>query len=142
MSFGQFGSISTTETARGELQFLLGLQQENIVKHFYIFEEKKKGVMNEQTRFYIVMEYCADGSLEVEINKRQREQRPFEVELVKSWTKQICQCMNYMHSQSIVHRDIKPDNILLTKNKTFIKVCDFGFTRKDRKVGFWFLFGL
>ncbi|KAG2388487.1 hypothetical protein C9374_000651 [Naegleria lovaniensis] len=122
------------ESTRNELQFLLTLLQENIVKHYYIFEEKKKGVMNEQTRFYIVMEYCADGSLELEINKRQREQRPFETELVKRWTRQICQCMNYMHSQSIVHRDIKPDNILLAKNKQFIKVCDFGFTRKDKKL--------
>lgn len=122
------------ESTRNELQFLLTLLQENIVKHYYVFEEKKKGVMNEQTRFYIVMEYCADGSLELEINKRQREQRPFETELVKKWTRQICQCMNYMHSQSIVHRDIKPDNILLAKNKQFIKVCDFGFTRKDKKL--------
>ncbi|EFC47062.1 predicted protein, partial [Naegleria gruberi] len=39
-----------------------------------------------------------------------------------------------MHSQKIAHRDIKPDNILLTKNKQMIKVCDFGFTRKDEKL--------
>ena len=80
------------------------------------------------------MEYCIDGSLELEISRRQREQRPFETDIIKSWTKQICKCMEYMHSQKIAHRDIKPDNILLTKNKQMIKVCDFGFTRKDEKL--------
>ncbi|KAL9652529.1 hypothetical protein ABK040_000099 [Willaertia magna] len=122
------------QNTRNDLNVLLTLKQENIVNHYDIFEEKKKGIMQEQTVFYIVMEYCDGGSLEMEITKRKKEQRPFEVEIVRLWTKQMCQCLNYMHSEKLVHRDLKPDNILLTKNRSLIKVCDFGFTRKDSKL--------
>ena len=45
--------------------------------------------------------------------------------------KQICEGMDYIHSKSIVHLDMKPENILcLTKEGNRIKIIDFGFSRK------------
>ena len=43
--------------------------------------------------------------------------------------KQVLSCLNYCHGQKVIHRDIKPDNILLEKNKDFsrVKVIDFGY---------------
>ena len=36
--------------------------------------------------------------------------------------------MKYMHSANVVHRDIKPDNVLIDK-RCVIKFCDFGLSR-------------
>lgn len=37
-------------------------------------------------------------------------------------------CMKYIHSANVVHRDLKPHNILITSECT-VKICDFGFAR-------------
>lgn len=43
--------------------------------------------------------------------------------------KQVLSCLNYCHGQKVIHRDIKPDNILLEENKDFsrVKLIDFGY---------------
>jgi serine/threonine-protein kinase len=45
-----------------------------------------------------------------------------------SFSKQICRGLKYAHSRSVIHRDIKPQNILLDKNKT-IHISDFGIAK-------------
>ena len=36
--------------------------------------------------------------------------------------------VNYCHQHSVIHRDVKPENILVSKNGV-VKICDFGFAR-------------
>jgi serine/threonine protein kinase len=44
---------------------------------------------------------------------------------------QVSSGVQFLHSKSVVHRDIKPDNILI-KNETEIKICDFGLSKKKK----------
>ena len=57
--------------------------------------------------------------------------RPFPIPLVIEWAKGICDVLIHMHSQSppLVHRDVKPDNIMLLEDRRSIKMIDFGTAR-------------
>src|SRR5262249_31877811 len=57
--------------------------------------------------------------------------RPFKVDQVVDWGKNICDVLTHMHSQTppLVHRDLKPDNIMLLEDQRTIKLIDFGTAR-------------
>ena len=68
--------------------------------------------------------------------------RAHSMNKVREIGKQILLTLKYIHSQHVVHHDIKPDNILLTKNLEKIKLIDFGlatksfnYTRKVSRIG-------
>ena len=57
--------------------------------------------------------------------------KPFPLERVIEWGKSICDVLTQMHHHSppLVHRDIKPDNIMLLEDQRSIKLIDFGTAR-------------
>lgn len=46
---------------------------------------------------------------------------------------QICQALQYMHEQGVIHRDVKPGNILINQSGT-VKLCDLGFALSDENL--------
>ncbi len=69
------------------------------------------------------MEYCHDGDLSKIIGK------PIKENIVKYYFSQIVNALYYLSENNIIHRDIKPKNILLKNNKKELVLCDFGFAR-------------
>ncbi|HTU20527.1 MAG TPA: protein kinase [Gemmataceae bacterium] len=57
--------------------------------------------------------------------------KPFTLEQVIEWSVSICDVLQHMHTQSppLVHRDLKPDNIMLLEDHRAIKMIDFGTAR-------------
>lgn len=53
---------------------------------------------------------------------------PLDEVKAKLWFKQICEAIRYMHGNGIAHRDLKSENVLISKTGN-IKVTDFGFAR-------------
>ena len=49
-------------------------------------------------------------------------------ETVQSIAKQLVRALYYLHSNRVIHRDMKPQNILIGANG-IVKLCDFGFAR-------------
>uniref|UniRef100_A0A7S0HQ13 non-specific serine/threonine protein kinase n=2 Tax=Hanusia phi TaxID=3032 RepID=A0A7S0HQ13_9CRYP len=74
----------------------------------------------------IVMTYCEGGDLATVIEKRRM--RAFPENEVVSWFLQIALALQYMHEEHILHRDLKTQNIFLTRNN-IIKLGDFGIAK-------------
>ncbi|MFL5926339.1 MAG: serine/threonine-protein kinase, partial [Gaiellaceae bacterium] len=72
-------------------------------------------------RPFIVMEYLAGGSLERRVHGR----KPCEAGQVLDWLEQAASALDAAHAAGIVHRDVKPGNLLLDE-RDHVKVADFG----------------
>ncbi|XP_041808634.1 serine/threonine-protein kinase 36 isoform X2 [Chelmon rostratus] len=98
-----------------EIEIMRGLQHPNIVQLFDSFET--------ETEVVVVTEY-AEGQLfqilEDDGNLPESQVREIACQLVSA--------LYYLHSHRILHRDMKPQNILLGKSGV-VKLCDFGFAR-------------
>ena len=74
---------------------------------------------------YIVMQYADGGDLDAKIHGTKR---PFTEKEIMHWVVQIMLALKHVHDRKILHRDIKAQNIFLTKEGT-IKLGDFGVAR-------------
>jgi serine/threonine protein kinase len=81
----------------------------------------------ENQRYFLVMEYIDGATLE---DVLERNQGPFSERRVLSWAEQLCDVLEYLHSQNppIIFRDMKPGNVMLTR-QGHIKLIDFGIAR-------------
>ena len=59
--------------------------------------------------------------------------KKFNLELLYDIIVQVCYALNALHLHNIIHKDLKPDNIMYTirNNKPYVKVLDFGFSKID-----------
>ena len=76
---------------------------------------------------YLVFEYVEKNLLQVlEKNASGGGLHPVKVRLF-TWqlVKAICRC----HELRVAHRDVKPENVLISENGETLKLCDFGFAR-------------
>jgi eukaryotic-like serine/threonine-protein kinase len=64
----------------------------------------------------LVMEYVTGGSLRDHLNKLAEETKTMDLGEALSMARQIADALHYAHQQSMTHRDIKPDNILMKPN--------------------------
>jgi serine/threonine protein kinase len=101
---------------RLEARALAQLDHKNIVKVYDIGEERDLP--------YIVMEYVEGQNLEVLV----AEQGPLTAARAAHFIGQAAAGLSHAHSRNMIHRDVKPSNLLLDKSNT-IKVLDLGLAR-------------
>ena len=103
-------------TSIREISILKQLHHPNIVNLLDLIHGEKK--------LYLVFEFM-DHDLKKYLDLNGG---PLPPQLVKSYLYQICLAIKYCHSRRILHRDLKPQNLLIDKNGV-IKLGDFGLSR-------------
>ena len=118
------------ERFRQEARYAASLSHPNIVQ---VFDRGE----SEDGRFYIAMEYVAGGTLA----ERILEDGSFSPAVAAAVAAQIAQALGAAHERGMVHRDVKPQNVLVTAEGD-VKVADFGIahsavveTRGDQVLG-------
>lgn len=104
--------------AEGEVKVLSSISHPNIVAYKESFHKKSS--------LYIVMEYIDGGDL-AKIIENQRNTLMDESEILRYFV-QIVQVVKYLHSNHVLHRDLKPQNIFVTK-LGIVKLGDFGVAK-------------
>ncbi len=79
-------------------------------------------------RHYIVMEYVAGQTLKQLIRRHYRDGQGIPINYALDLAVQLCAGIGYAHRANLVHCDIKPQNILVTRDDR-VKVTDFGIAR-------------
>jgi serine/threonine protein kinase len=73
---------------------------------------------------YLVLEYMPGGDL----LRRCRQQR-LNLDEMLYYITQICDALSYAHKCNVIHRDIKPNNLLLSEDTRIVKIADFGVAK-------------
>ncbi len=76
---------------------------------------------------YLVLEYLQGGDL-----ARYCRQKSLELNQALDYLEQICAGLGHAHKNDVIHRDIKPQNLLLTEDKKTVKIADFGVARVNQ----------
>ncbi len=104
------------ENFKRESQAAAGLSHPNIVG---VYDVGREGNIN-----YIVMELIEGKTL----NKIIEEEAPMDYRKVIDISKQVASALRIAHKNKIIHRDVKPHNIMIT-NDGVVKLADFGIAR-------------
>lgn len=99
---------------QAESELLCRLQHENLVRGFYHYSV--------DGLHYLVME-LVEGSTALE---RLDRDGPFREEVALGIILQAARALEYLHQKGLVHRDVKPGNLLIAKENK-VKLCDLGF---------------
>lgn len=102
--------------AMREIRMLKQLKNENLVNLIEVFRKKRK--------LHLVFEYCEHTVLD----ELERNPKGIAEQNIKRIVWQTIRGIGFCHRHNCIHRDVKPENILITKDGT-VKLCDFGFAR-------------
>jgi serine/threonine-protein kinase len=116
---GRHLDVNAQVTARfqREAQAVAALRHPNVVQ-IYDFGRYEGG-------YYMVMEYVEGTDLRGEIDRRRREGEAFTPQEVIDVAEQLDSALDYAHAEGVIHRDVKPGNVLLNTRGEAI-LGDFG----------------
>jgi len=103
------------ELSRAEAAIMQRLEHPHIVRMVDYFEDRGKT--------FIVMERANNGDLFSLLERCKR----FSEDEAREFLRNCLLAIKYIHDLDVVHRDIKPDNCLLSENSTNVKLADWGF---------------
>lgn len=107
------------DNLESEINIMREYSHKNVVRLFENFVSNR--------HIYLVLEYCKGGDLAKFIKKNGR----LSDRISKRFLKQLAAGLAFLHSQNLIHRDIKPQNLLLSESSEHaaIKIADFGFAK-------------
>jgi len=104
-----------------EINVLKMLHHPNIIGYYDSFTAEKS--------LMIVMEYAPGGTVYDYLQHRLAQNMLLEEEEILKKFAQILLAIHHIHGQNILHRDLKTQNIFLSKNRKVVKIGDFGISK-------------
>ncbi|KAI5790099.1 kinase-like domain-containing protein [Geopyxis carbonaria] len=109
---------------REEIAILKKLDHENVVNLIEVLDDP------EGDSLYMVLEMCEKGVI-MKVGLEETS-KPYSEEQCRLWFRDMILGIEYLHAQGIIHRDIKPDNLLLSSDDV-LKIVDFGVSEMFEK---------
>ncbi|KAL8952461.1 MAG: hypothetical protein Q9222_001652 [Ikaeria aurantiellina] len=107
-----------------EIAIMKKLNHDNLVSLIEVLDDP------DEDSLYMVLEMCKKGVImKVGVDETAD---PYDEELCRYWFRDLILGIEYLHAQGVVHRDIKPDNCLLTEDDV-LKIVDFGVSEMFEK---------
>ncbi len=103
------------------------LSHPNIVKLLHSFYTT--GEKQDEIYLNLVLNYVPDN-LNRMIRNYTKNKEEFPAYLIKLYAFQMARALAFMHSQGVLHRDIKPQNVLIDSSTNRVYICDFGSAKK------------
>ncbi|CAK72132.1 unnamed protein product (macronuclear) [Paramecium tetraurelia] len=120
-------------TSLREIKFLTSLDQENVIKIKQIYTRVKKNKNKLKTiKTYCAMDLMANDFWKILFTNEQQKFY-FSTNQIRSILYQCFKGLQYIHSQKIIHRDIKSANILVNE-EGIVKIADFGLAKFCPKI--------
>jgi len=110
-------TINTKKTDQAMFQNEVAIMEKiNTLSSPYFVRYITSYVREEKSKYAIIMEYCSGGSLEDIIKNYEKRKEYIPEEMVLKFMKQILLGVMTLHKNKILHRDLKPGNILVDSN--------------------------
>eukprot|EP01062_Namystynia_karyoxenos_P060436 TRINITY_DN5201_c0_g1_i3.p1 TRINITY_DN5201_c0_g1~~TRINITY_DN5201_c0_g1_i3.p1 ORF type:complete len:1118 (+),score=372.55 TRINITY_DN5201_c0_g1_i3:147-3500(+) len=113
------GSATGLDDALREIAIMKRLEHPNVVTLHEVIDDP------ECNKLYLILDFVERGPVCKITTDPARPVRPLATEKIKGHLIDICQGLDYLHFHHIIHRDIKPDNILVSEDGV-AKLTDFG----------------
>ena len=115
------GNRKHEENLDSEIGIMQTLQHPNIVRLLEL--------QHSERHIYLIMDFCAGGDLSAFL----RRHHALPLHLVQHFARQLKDGLQLLHSRQLIHRDLKPQNLLLDQSSSphtaVLKIADFGFAR-------------
>ena len=115
--------LGRSKSITRELELLQQLNHPNIIRCLGHFHDKARGgaAQNIEGVLYMVLEYAEGGDLYKEILRRKEQNDPYDEHEILNIFQQLCWGVQHLHEKSIIHRDIKALNVLLSSERNPIE---------------------
>lgn len=112
--------LAETAALNTEVSLLARMSHPNIVTYHESFLDKDV--------LCIVTDYADSGDLLQRVKEARARQEPIPEKQIWEWTVQLLHSLQFLHNRSVIHRDLKSQNVFLTEHGQ-VKLGDFGIAR-------------